>query len=105
MILDSRVAYRIPDPTRRPRSSGVCIVSAVFHDPDAAGRAYDSVIELGFANEAVTASAIGAAATQHRAGGRRTGVVLAVEPRTEEEARSIAEGWRACGAPEVIYHH
>ena len=80
-------------------------MSAVFHDPDAAGRAYDSVIELGFANEAVTASAIGAGAAQHRAVGRRAGVILAVEPRTEEEARSIAEGWRACGAPEVVYRH
>lgn len=84
------------------------MVSAVFHDPDAAGRAYDSVIERGFQNEEVTASAVvaGLRGSATPAGERRRrGVVLAVEPRSEEEARSIAEGWRACGAPEVFYHH
>lgn len=71
------------------------IVSAVFHDPDAAGRAYDSVVELGYANEEIAACAAG----DVPAGG----VVLALEPRCEEEAQRIADRWLACGAPEVAF--
>ncbi|MGH7557081.1 MAG: hypothetical protein ACREMD_04770 [Gemmatimonadota bacterium] len=71
-------------------------MSAVFHDPDEVGRAYDSVVELGYANEEITAAAAGAIPVQPA-----MGVVLALEPHCEEDAQWIAERWRACGAREV----
>lgn len=107
---------RIFDPTHghpsvhvsRPRQSTRRIVSAIFHDPDAAGRAYDSAVELGYANGEIAASAAEGAPTELRARigeSPRRGVMLALEPRSEEEARWIAERWRACGAPEVVWRY
>lgn len=88
----------------RPATRGP-VVSAVFHDPDAAGRAYDIAVELGYANEEISAAATAAVLPElvsPASDGRRLGaVLLAVEPRCEEDGQWIVERWRAYGGREV----
>ena len=88
------------------RGTRASTVSAVFHDPDAAGRAYDVAVELGYANEEITAAASGAIPPElvrtPANGDRRLGaVLLAVEPRCKEDGQWIVERWRAYGGREV----
>jgi hypothetical protein len=94
-----RITATIDEPSDR-------LLSAFFQDPDQAGRAYDMVVELGYANEEIRVvtsgfprGATGSAAST--SGGRDEGIVLAVEPRTEEDARLLASRWQACGSPDV----
>lgn len=91
------------------RSTRAPVVSAVFHDPDAAGRAYDMAVELGYTNEEISAAATAAVPPElvsPASDGRRLGaVLLAVEPRCEEEGQWIVERWRAYGGREVAGIH
>ena len=98
-----------PDTAPLRRATRAPVVSAVFHDPDAAGRAYDVAVELGYANEEITAAATAAVPPElvsPASDGRRLGaVLLAVEPRCEEEGQWIVERWRAYGGREVAGIH
>jgi hypothetical protein len=67
----------------------------------------DMLVELGYANEEirVVTSELhhGVTAPVAPTSGRREeGVVLAVEPRSDEDARLLTSRWQACGSPAVV---
>lgn len=97
------------DPSRvRPHGSHRRrVVSALFSDPDEATRAYDTAVELGYPNEEIRADAAEyvsrtpARVPGSDSGKAPAGIVLAVEPHSDEDAERLVERWHACGAPRV----